>query len=305
MSVKIKLFSKTKQAVNNAVKNYDKLWKEQRTVLNESLENDSFKCLSGTVSEIATNKDWRKGTYAMKRHPKIILLETSVHSQPSLDSAETLTKVVETTGIDPEQIEVVIHYDNQKIYDIIGFCFKVPTQSEYIDNISREIDKIMTACGYFMSIEPSTRITERGPEYILQYEPNDPDFDKVFLPEILHHLTTVEISEIIKKKGFIPQTNDIFKHQPRLYFLSRIDMDAVRHLYRRHRETLTQKYGNKNFEFVDIEIKTPEDVIFYYDPHMLNESFFTTETIDSKYIDSIKKYKASLTQFGPGFYREI
>lgn len=294
MSKKFKPFSKNKLAVIEAVKNYDKIWKEQRS-LNESITiNNSKYCrLKGLLTECAEPKNWPQGYLAVRRRPKIYLFESSVHSQPTLGTVDVLEKVQKTCPeITHDNIMLVINdASKQTIADAVGFIFSDPIPNN-INEIATEVDKIMTVCGYFVSIEPGYRFNPQigKREYVLQYEPNFPEKIISGLPPFLHHVTTIHNSEKILTEGFIPQTNDIFKYYPRVYFIEDIDNYTVSHLVRRHKEELLDSVTHQKV-FADIIINTPPDQDFYYDPHMLSgNSYFVTEPIDKKYITEVKRY---------------
>lgn len=292
MSCKIKRKISDKEKVQKAVNLYESVLSEQKPKLTEEFINKcQYVKLSGTLTENAIDSyRTRDMVYLSYNSPRVILCEESVYNLPTLNSVETINNVLNTCKLDPLQVTMMIHYDDQTVADYICYYLPEDWSNDKINNIFKDIEKIMSSCGYFLAIEPEKTYNKENKkfEYIIQYEPNHPDYRKIFLPDILHHDTTVANAEKIKVEGFIPKTNDIYKYSPRIYFAEYCDDSIAIHLVRRHGRAMLNPSTNK-LEYADITINTPRTVKFYMDYHIKSiHSFFTFEHIDKKYIKDIQ-----------------
>lgn len=292
MSCRVKRKISASEKVQKAVNQYNENITKQKQILTEAfIYNNGYNKKSTSLTETAIDSfRTRDMMYISYNSPKIVLFETSLYNQPTLDSVETIEKVIKVCGLQNDQVYGNIHYEDQKIADYICYYLPETWTKDKIDSTFEKIDKIMSACGYFLALEPEKTYNSELQiyEYTIQYEPNEPDWRKVTLPDELHHVTTVANSNEISQAGFIPKVNDIYKYSPRVYFVDTINNAVIIHLVRRHKNNLKNPKTNK-LEYADITINTPNDVKFYIDCHMRDvDSFFTFDKIDKTYIKSIE-----------------
>lgn len=292
MSCKIKRKISDKEKVKKAVSLYESILIEQKPKLTkEFITECKYVKLHGTLTETAIDSyRTRDMLYISFNNPRVILHENSIYNLPTLNSIETINKVLDVCKLDGDNVHMYTHYDDQTIADYICYYIPVEWNNNIINDIAEQIEKIMTSCGYFQAIEPErTHNDEKNIwEYTIQYEPNHPDYRKVFLPDILHHDTTVTNAKKIEVEGFIPKINDVYKYAPRIYFAAKDDDILAVHLVRRHNKSMYNP-TTKKLEYADITINTPRDVKFYIDCHMPTiRSFFTFDKIDKKYITNIE-----------------
>lgn len=277
-------------SITSALLNYDSIKEKQKSLLTESfIQKCKYKKINGTLTETAVISKRTRDLICISTKPSVVLYETSLYNLETQDTIKTLNKVMQICDIDPQQIYPYIIDENQKVADFIMFYLPGTLPDNILNSKFKEIDKIMTAYGYFLSITPEKTKDDNGNiEYTIQYEPNFPDYRKLWLPQKLHHVTTIENSNNIKKHGFVLGTNDIYKYNPRIYFIEYVSAPLLIHIIRRYKkEQLYNKKTNK-LQYADITINTPTDIKFYFDHHMKDiNSYFTFDPIDKKYIDNI------------------
>lgn len=283
--------------IDRIIKNYDSIKYSQKQLLTESFFNNTGyikENKSLTKSSILSYRT-RNDNY-ISHKPIPVLYETSLYNQPTQKTLPVLEHIMQECNLTIEQISVYTQIDEQEIADAVMFYLPGTWNETKINSTFNKIDKIMTSCGYFLSTTPEYSMSkEYRKEYIIQYEPNNPEYIRLQLPEKLHYLTTVSKSNEIKEKGFIPKTNDVYNYNPRIYFSSSVNSSLIRHICRRYRKELIDPESNKPM-YADITINTPHDIKFYINKHMKDvPSYFTFEKIDKKYIDNIDiKYVGSL-----------
>lgn len=292
MSCKIKRKISNKEKIQKAVSLYENVLIEQKNTITEDfISNCGYVKLHGTMTENAVDSYRTRDMVciSLKKMPHVVLYEESLYNLPTLNTKETVNKILNDCNLTEDNTQEVYHYNDQVIADYV--CFYLPASwGEDTNNIAKAIEKTMTACGYFQAINPEImRNDDTGIiEYIIQYEPNHPDWRKVFLPDMLHHATTIQNAEKIKEDGLIPKVNDVYKYSPRIYFAGIYDDILGLHLARRHGNEIYNPKTN-SIEYIDIIIKTPADIKFYIDYHMPTiRSYFTFDKVDKKYITNME-----------------
>lgn len=310
MGCKVKRYKKSYLKVIETIKNYSVNLKKQNTQINESyINNNSLIRIGSNLREIAEDVSFNPiGFRCLRKSKKKYITESSLINQPTLDSEPVLQKVIDSVNFNQDVLEGIdwgVHYDDQKVFDYIQFLLSSDRSDEELQEMFITIDKIMTACGYFLAVVPKhfegkfsssyEMQNNRDIEnrlYIIQYEPYNPDPTHISLPDNLYHITTIKNSELIAENGFIPGKNDYFNYPPRIYFAEEFTPQLIAHFLRRHIKDTNFNPVDKSHSYALIEIKTPEDIDFYVDYHMRNvNSFFTLTPIDKSYIIDIRKCK--------------
>lgn len=292
--------------INKILNNYDNIKLSQIHKLNESFFNTTgYIKETKTLTESAIQSNRTRDYIYISHKPIPVLYETSLYNQKTQYTAPVLDRIMQECNLTLEQISVYTQIDDQEIADAVMFYLPGDWSKPDIDSTFNKIDKIMSACGYFLSTTPEYSVSkEYGKEYIIQYEPNIPEYIRLQLPEKLHHITSVKNSIEIQENGFIPKTNDVYNYAPRIYFSESINGSLIRHICRRYGKELLDSKTNKPM-YADITINTPHNIKFYFDIHMKDiNSYFTFDKIDKTYVDNIeiKNVGSLMTQLYESYF---